>query len=590
MKPLVMCAGLVFSAATWSVPLGAQPQPVSRPPLLLVVPEADTTVTGSATYRLSASTLPGNTLSLNGSPLKVYPTGATATLLKLDVGENRFILSARSQAGVAAETSFLIIRTPPMMATPADTLRVDEEMLEPTGDLWLDQGDMLLLQCKATPGCRVTALDSIPLNEVSAAAADGLRGIYRTAYRVKGSEKWNDTLVTFTAKDSAGQSVSRAGRGRISCKSEVFPLVGVTVGDRPALNFGLGGDRLGGAKRTFLVPGVRLAITGKQRGQYRVALTGNQEAWIPQSQVDLQPAGTPPPQSLTGSWNVYGDAKYDYVTVALNERLPYSSSQEFSPSRIQIDVYGAVSNSNWITQQLTAKEISNVWYSQVEKGVFRITVELRHHQIWGYDISYRGNALVLRVRRQPERLQLKSLTIALDAGHGGTSDGAIGGTGAKEKDINLATVLHLKQLFEDEGARVILTRQTDSSVGMIDRITAALEGGADMLISIHANSIGNTTDPEAVKGVSTYYRHQCFRPLTQAIYTSILETGLAPFGNVGGFNFILNSPTDIPNVLVELAFMSNPEDEMRLLDDDFRKEIAGKIVDGVDEWLDECEE
>jgi N-acetylmuramoyl-L-alanine amidase len=63
-----------------------------------------------------------------------------------------------------------------------------------------------------------------------------------------------------------------------------------------------------------------------------------------------------------------------------------------------------------------------------------------------------------------------------------------------------------------------------------------------------------------------------------------------PFGNVGGFNFSLNAPTDIPNVLVELAFMSNPEDEMRLLDDDFRKEIAERIVGGVEEWLEGCED
>ncbi len=258
---------------------------------------------------------------------------------------------------------------------------------------------------------------------------------------------------------------------------------------------------------------MRLAITGKQRHQYRVALTENQEAWIPENQVDLQSAGTAPPFSLTGSWSVYGDSKFDYVTIGLNDRLPYCSFQEFSPSRIQVDVYGAVSNSNWITQQLTAKEIANVWYRQVEKDVFRITIELRHRQVWGYDVSYRGTMLVVRVRRQPERLRLKSLTIALDAGHGGSNDGAIGGTGVKEKEINLATVMHLKHLFEDEGARVILTRQADTAVGMSDRVTAALAGGADLLISIHSNSIGNTTDPEATKGVSTYYRHQCFRPL-----------------------------------------------------------------------------
>lgn len=574
--------------AVLSVCCLAQSQP--RPPLLLVVPEEDTTTTGSATYRLSGSTLPGNTLSLNGKALKVYPSGATAALLNLEFGENRFVLSAHNVAGVVAEKVFFIVRKSPMTATPADTLRIEEEMLEPSGDLWVDRGDILRLQCKATPGCTVTVMDSIPLFEQPAGDARGVGGIYRASYSVKGTEQWDDVPLVFTIKDSAGNVAVRPGRGRVSCKTAQFPMVGVTKGERAALNYGLGEDRLGGAKLTALVPGVRLAITGKQRQQYRVALSGNREAWIPEHQIDLQPAGATPPFSLTGSWSVYGDNRYDYVTVSLNDRLPYSSFQEFAPSRIQVDVYGAVSNSNWITQHLTAKEIANVWYQQVEKEVFRITIELRHHQMWGYDISYRGNALVVRVRRQPDRLRLKALTIALDAGHGGTSDGAIGGTGTKEKSINLATVMHLKHLFEDEGARVILTRQTDTSVGMSDRVAAAIAGGADILISIHSNSIGNTTDPEATRGVSTYYRHQCYRPLSQAIYNSVLKTGLMPFGNVGGFNFSLNAPTDIPNVLVELAFMSHPEDEMRLLDDDFRKEIAERIVEGAEEWLDGCED
>jgi N-acetylmuramoyl-L-alanine amidase len=69
-----------------------------------------------------------------------------------------------------------------------------------------------------------------------------------------------------------------------------------------------------------------------------------------------------------------------------------------------------------------------------------------------------------------------------------------------------------------------------------------------------------------------------------------LKTGLAPFGNVGGFNFLLNSPTELPSVLVELAFMSNPSDEMRLLDDGFRKELAERIVAGVEEFLESNEE
>lgn len=578
----------VVVLAIVSFPTLAQQQP--REPLLIVVPEQDTTVTTSAGYRLSASTLPGNTLSLNGKPLKVYPTGATASLMPLEVGENRFTLAARNTSGVVAEKAFLVIRKPPLSSTPTDTLRIDEEMIEPEGEYWLMRGDVVLFQCKATPGCRVTMPDSTTLTEVPPDRVNGLRGIYRTSYRVKGSEGWLETPVLYTVTDTSGKKYTRRGLGVLTMVNADVPMVGVVKGDRPALYYGLGADRLGGAKRTMLVPGVRLAITGKQRSLYRVALTENQEAWIPQANIDLEPVGTAPPFSLTNSWNVYGDNSFDYVTVNLNDRLPYSSYQEFSPSRIQVEIYGAVSNSNWITQQLTAQEIANVWYQQAEKEVFRVTIELRHRQCWGYDISYRGNAMVIRVRRQPERLRLKSLTIALDAGHGGDNEGAIGGTGVREKDINLFTVMHLKRLLEDEGARVILTRQRDTAISIADRISTALGGGADLLISIHSNSIGNSTDPEATKGTSTYYKHQCFRTLSQAIYRSVLETGLAPFGNVGGFNFGLNGPTDIPNVLVELAFMSNPEDEMRLLDDDFRKQLAEKIVDGVENWLDECEE
>ncbi|MDH3251389.1 MAG: N-acetylmuramoyl-L-alanine amidase, partial [Ignavibacteria bacterium] len=85
---------------------------------------------------------------------------------------------------------------------------------------------------------------------------------------------------------------------------------------------------------------------------------------------------------------------------------------------------------------------------------------------------------------------------------------------------------------------------------------------------------------------STYYKYICYRALSQFILDEVLKTGLSSFGNVGSFNFTLNSPTELPNVLVELAFMSHPEDEMKLLDDDFRRQLAERIVDGITEFLD----
>jgi N-acetylmuramoyl-L-alanine amidase len=69
------------------------------------------------------------------------------------------------------------------------------------------------------------------------------------------------------------------------------------------------------------------------------------------------------------------------------------------------------------------------------------------------------------------------------------------------------------------------------------------------------------------------------------MYAKMLELGLGQFGVVGSFNFSLNAPTQLPNVLIETAFLSNPEDEMKLLDDGFREAIAGKVVAGLEQFV-----
>jgi N-acetylmuramoyl-L-alanine amidase len=65
----------------------------------------------------------------------------------------------------------------------------------------------------------------------------------------------------------------------------------------------------------------------------------------------------------------------------------------------------------------------------------------------------------------------------------------------------------------------------------------------------------------------------------------LLEIGLKEFGVIGSFNFSLNAPTQLPNVLVETAFFSHPEDEILLLDDGFRRSVAERVVAGVEAFL-----
>ncbi|MEJ7611438.1 MAG: N-acetylmuramoyl-L-alanine amidase, partial [Ferruginibacter sp.] len=81
------------------------------------------------------------------------------------------------------------------------------------------------------------------------------------------------------------------------------------------------------------------------------------------------------------------------------------------------------------------------------------------------------------------------------------------------------------------------------------------------------------------------YKHIGFQPLSLFIHRRMLQLGLKEYGHVGSFNFMLNSPTEYPNALVETLFLSNPEEESLILDTNFQQQIADKIVAGIKDFL-----
>ena len=366
-----------------------------------------------------------------------------------------------------------------------------------------------------------------------------------------------------------------------SLRSEKI-LTGKTQGVMPYLKYGPGIDRLGGAKMTYLDTAVVLQVTDSLKDDYVVRLSQNHHAFIPKENVKICRDLKRKDYCLTSSWGVYGDEKQDYVTISLDERLPYQSMQLINPSRIVIDVYGATDNTNWITQLKSAVEITNVYHEQIEDKVFRVTIELRHQQNWGYSVYYKNKTLVVKIKHQPERLSLNHLKIAIDAGHGGSNSGATGvGTGVEEKKCNLQIAKYLESELKRQGAQVFMTRNDDTDLSMIDRTLLLREANPDLMISIHNNSSSNLN----VRGASTYYRYIGFKPLSVCILDRMLDLGLKDFGNIGSFNFSLNGPTEYPNCLVEVAFLSNREDEKQIIDSHFQKDVAVKIRKGVTDWL-----
>jgi N-acetylmuramoyl-L-alanine amidase len=322
-------------------------------------------------------------------------------------------------------------------------------------------------------------------------------------------------------------------------------------------------------------------VIDSTKDDFKVQLSANHVAYLPKYNFKEDTAIKVQPYYLTSSWRVYGDEKYDYVTISLPERLPYSSQVELCPNILMVDIYGATSNSNWITQLKTVKEVHNVWYEQKENDVFRVYIRLKSEKNWGHFIYYAKNVLHIRIKRQPSD-KIKNLVIAVDAGHGGSNSGASGLTSkALEKEYTLKIAKALEAKLKSKGATVFMTRTEDVDVSMIDRTLMLRQQDPDLMISIHLNSSGNAN----AKGVSTYYRYLAFRPLSQYVLDRMLELGLNNFGNIGGFNFALSGPTEYPNCLVEVAFLSNAEDEQKILDEKFHRQVADKIYEGIRDWL-----
>jgi N-acetylmuramoyl-L-alanine amidase len=557
-----------------------------RPFIRLVQPTRESIVVRSNRQFISGSTCKSCEITINGDPVKVYSSGGFAYGLELKEGENVVQILARSKAGNSSKKiSFRY--SPPAPPDTVRTLNIASISVQPAGHMIVQPGDKVFFRVKALPGAEVWVNDSIRLDEMATSAENPVPGFYQGEYVFSATDSLIEQPLLVRLRDSSGATTSRYTSFKYTLMHPQAPDRVITRGRLAHLLYGIGEDRLGGAKIGYIDSLITLKVTGKVNDLYRVQLSKYRTAWIPEDVVQYVPRGFPDARSLTGNWRVYGDSIFDYVKIALDMRLPYQSYQRLNPSQIVVDLFGATSNSNWITQLDNVKEIANLRYEQIEDEVLRVFIDLKHKQHWGHAIYYEGNRLVIRIKQQPAQLDLRHLRIAIDPGHGGGNTGAGGPTGSIEKELALAVAMKLKRELQYHGAHVMMTRTTEKFVDNKERILMYRDSLPDLLISLHLNSSG---DPVNVSGTGTFYKYPGFRALSYHIYKRMLELGLNDYGNTGGFNFMLNSPTEYPNALVEMLFISNPAEEDLILKEDFQQQIANNIVTGIRDFLRSCAE
>jgi N-acetylmuramoyl-L-alanine amidase len=537
----------------------------------------------SARQYFSGRTCENCKVLLNNDSVHVYPNGVFALKRDLKPGKTTMVLSSTDSSGkfVSRTYHFYYNPPPPVRATPS--FRIDYVNISPKTNATLSAGDTLRVRMKGYPGAQASWFNGTPIPELPAAQTSGIPGFYQGYYVLTEADSMLDGKINVYLKYK-GQTAVLPGSFRYTFQRNT-QLTARTIDDQTYLTISPEGDRLGPEKMGYLDGDVLLHVTGKEGSHFRVKLSANQFAYIPESLVDTMTVTEPAPQSIVNEARVWSDKQFDYISVGLADKLPYLSTQEVNPGKLVVDIHGAMSEPGFLPETQSTGEISRIDWKQVSPDVFRIAVSLAHNQPWGYKIFYTdSNRLTIRIKHQPASLQLKDLTIAVDAGHGGGNIGTAGAMGVAEKQLALNMAMLVKVALEKEGAHVITTRVSDVFVDNQARLYNYRQLAPDLLLSIHMNSSVNPVD---VKGTANYYKYPFCEPLNRHIHNRLLETGLADFKNNANFNFILNMPTEMPTALIETLFLSYPEDEIRILDEHFRLVLADKIVLGIKDFLQE---
>ena len=305
------------------------------------------------------------------------------------------------------------------------------------------------------------------------------------------------------------------------------------------------------------------------------------------------------------------------------------------PSRIVIDVYQSDLKSD--VQKKYNYPIKQIRASSKE-DLTRIVIDLYEYVNWNKPTQEKtdeGILLKIKVKKNKNlKNNIRDIIVAIDAGHGGKDPGAVSSNNVLEKDITLLIAKELQRTLRDtEGYQAVLIRSDDSTVSLNDRYQNARKFGADAFVSIHADGFRlesvkgasvfiwsdkssssvarNLSDKERkriqaqIKNIKSYdFNEDAARELYPKTYKKKVDQskmlGLKildqlkrdPFTkihkkNVEYADFRVLKSVDIPSVLVESGFITNPEDAKRLKTKAGRRMIARSIFLGIHNYFKE---
>ncbi|MEA5627780.1 N-acetylmuramoyl-L-alanine amidase [Nostoc sp. UHCC 0251] len=561
---------------------------LAEPSLIVVFPKTNYQTSAQKIFFLGTAPPNGQVL-INSKPITRSKAGHFSPSFPLQLGENLFTVRHNNQ-----ELQIKVTRLTTSPELPQG-LAFAKNSLTPAVDIARLPGELICFSAIAPPNASVSvkfanqtiALSPQPQQPQLPSNLAVLTG-QNQPYAQSSLGNYKGCTTVATAADLGqpqfqltlnGKTITQPGTGKIQILSRAeLPVSEVTVESGVART----GPSTDYSRLTPLPKGTRATVTGKEGEWLRL----DYGAWINSQETRILP-GAIPPQTIIRSVGYRQLPGATEIVFPLQVPVPVSVQQ--IEGAFALTLYNTTAQTDIIRLD-DDPLISRLDWQQETPEQVKYTFNLKKAQQWGYKLRYDGTTLVLALRHPPKigntrRKLLANLKIVLDPGHGGKESGASGPTGYLEKDVNLVISKLLRDELVKRGATVVMTREDDKEVSLVERQAIISQEEPAIALSIHHNSLPDNGDAEKTKGFGTFWYHPQAHNLAIFLQNYVVKKLGRPYYGVFWNNLALTRPAAAPSVLLELGFMSNPDEFEQIVNPEKQKKMAYAIAEGITEWL-----
>ncbi len=529
---------------------------LSFPQTFAVTRPTEKLTTSLETYFITGTSDPNLPLYIGGEEIQRQGSkGTFGVHVNLALGTNLFTLSQGDKT-----TAVTIIRTPKPGVSAIST--ITQESMYPAIRGSVKVGEELFLECTAPSGGSVTASfggQTATLQQV-AQAASGIPAVFRGSMVVSGEYPSDSTTksgkVTYTLSyNGSTKSYQSTGEVYVAGKNS-----DVAVSVTSYYGFLYNDPKNQADFRGNLKTGSVEYVQSQDNSFYHLRSGG----YLPVDQAVI----------LEGAVSI--DAKLKEVAAqAFQKSEVYTFATSTTPAFFTKRGDGTFALTLFNTSGTpkidlsSSKLFSDVAVTDNGTSVSYVFTLKNSGSLWGYNVYYDGTNTVLRCGYKPRVTSgLDGVTVVLDPGHGGDEKGALGvagKSGPSEATINLAHVLATKQALESMGATVLVTR-TDNRISLDDRLKYLDNSGGDIFVSLHHNSLVESTDANKVAGMEVYYHTPNSQNFSNNLMNALAINLNRNNRGVKQSYYRVTLSTYAPSLLLELAYISNPAEYERATD------------------------